>query len=251
MNIIKNIETAGQKVLDGVFPGNIYCLCCGSIIDNSRKYSLCDKCIRRFTWVGARTCENCGKILPERYSHTICPDCRQIAHSFDRGFTCAAYGLYERMIMMDYKYSDKSYIGRIIGEILYDRMKWESIEYDFIVPIPVHKARLAKRGYNQAELMAKFFARLAKKPVRSNILRRDKETLPMRGLGAGERRENMRNAFSIISANTDILASANVLLIDDIYTTGSTLDSAASTLKEAGAKRVYTLTFAAGESAIK
>jgi len=114
-----------EKFWEFIFPSNIYCICCESVIDRTRPYALCDRCVQKFHWMGKKTCRKCGKILEEGYVHEWCIDCRNMDHLFVKGFTCARYGLYERVLMMDYKYHDKAWIGRKVGDILTDRMSLE------------------------------------------------------------------------------------------------------------------------------
>jgi len=200
--------------------------------------------------MGKKTCQKCGKILEEGYLHDWCVDCRAMDHQFVKGFTCTRYGLYERVLMMDYKYHDKAWIGRKVGDMLADRMQIESFRPDLVVPVPIHKSRETKRGYNQAELMARQYAKLAKLPIESRILIRTKDTLPMRNLGISQRIANVQDAFSIRKGGEAILAGKTILLIDDIYTTGSTADSCTQTLLAGGAKEVWLLTFASGSNVI-
>lgn len=240
-----------EKVINLIYPPSIYCICCGSIIDNSRSYSLCDNCIEKFSWIDEKTCEKCGKILEKDYWRNVCEDCLHFEHVFDRGFTCARYTLYERAVMMEYKYSDKSYLGRTLGDILYDRMVIEELDFDVIIPIPIHQNRMAKRGYNQAEIMAKQFYKRIGQGEFGDYLIRVKNTKPMKNLDSEERRLNVANSFQVKPGCNSKIKDRNVLLIDDIYTTGSTVDSAALLLKEAGANKVYVLTFAAGGNVIK
>ena len=235
-----------DKILDALFPSNIYCISCGSLIDNTREYALCDSCKLRFHWVGMKTCAKCGKILQENYRHELCYDCRKYDRSFDKGFSCVQYGLLERGVLMDYKYKGMSYIGQKLGDILYDRMEAEAIEYDLIVPVPMYSKNQIKRGYNQAQVMAARLAARNNLPCASELLVRLKKTAPMKGLGAVERYENLKNVFAVSSKNHYTIAGKRILLVDDIYTTGSTLDACSKVLKAAGAAEVYVLTFACG-----
>ena len=233
-------------MLEVIFPSSLYCISCGSMIDDSRDYALCDSCMEQFHWVGEKTCSKCGKILADDYRHDLCWDCRRFDHEFDRGFTCVQYGLLERGVLMDFKYRGKSYIGRKLGDILYDRMAIENLEYDLIVPVPMHLKREAERGYNQAQVMAAFMAKRAGVPCASELLMRTRRTMAMKGLGSFDRYENLKNAFAVSPKNHYTVSGKRVLLIDDIYTTGSTLDACSKVLKEAGAAKVYVLTFACG-----
>ncbi|MEG0291567.1 MAG: ComF family protein [Anaerovoracaceae bacterium] len=240
-----------EKVLELVFPSNIYCICCGSAIDKTRDYALCDQCVKKFYWIDNKTCSKCGKILEEEYWRDCCEDCITNDHIFDKGFTCARYGLYERVVMMEYKYSDKSYIGNKLGDILYDRIVIEELDFNVIISIPIHKKRMEKRGFNQAEIMAKRLSYRLGKDVFRDFMIRVIDTVPMKNLGIAERRENVKNSFVLKKEAIKEISGKNVLLIDDIYTTGSTFDSAAEVLKKNGANKVYILTFAAGGNVIK
>jgi competence protein ComFC len=233
-----------------IYPSNIYCICCGSLIDRTRPYALCDRCVQKFHWSGKKTCGKCGKILEEDYVHPWCIDCRDMDHQFVKGFTCARYGLYERVLMMDYKYNDKAWIGRKVGDILTDRMAEESFRPDLVVPVPIHKNRENKRGYNQVELMARRFAGRTGLILENRLMVRTKDTIPMRSLGVSERIANVSQAFSIRKGGDAVLADKTILLVDDIYTTGSTADSCAGTLLKGGAKEVWLLTFASGSNVI-
>lgn len=240
------LERALEKGLEALYPSNIYCLSCGSIIDKTRDYALCDACMETFHWLGNRTCGKCGKILPEDYRHELCWDCRTFGHDFDRGFTCVQYGLYERGLLMDYKYKGKSYIGRKLGDILWDRMSLEDLDFDLVVPVPLHRKKQNKRGYNQAAVMARRFAQRCGKPCASRLLMRTRETAPMKGLGSFDRHENLKGALAVSPANRYKIEGRRIMLIDDIYTTGSTLDECSRVLRQGGAEKVYVLTFACG-----
>lgn len=235
-----------EKILDVIFPSSLYCISCGSMIDASRDYALCDSCMEAFHWVGLKTCGKCGKILQDDYRHELCYDCRNFERKFDRGFTCVQYGLLERGVLMDYKYRGKSYIGRKLGEILFDRMEAEDIEYDLVVPVPMYIKNRNIRGYNQAQIMAAVLASRKGVPCASELLVRTRETAPMKGLGSVERYENLKNVFAVSGKNHYTVSGKRILLVDDIFTTGSTLDACSEVLKDAGAEKVYVLTFASG-----
>lgn len=235
-----------EKALEVIYPSNIYCISCGSMIDSSRDYSLCDTCMKQFHWMGEKTCAKCGKILADDYMNELCYDCRTFTHDFDKGFTCVQYGLLERGVLMDYKYRGRAYIGRKLGDVLYDRMELEDIDYDMIVPVPMHVKRQKSRGYNQARIMASRLAERKGIPCVPDLLERTRETTAMKGLGSFERHENLKNVFAVSGKNHYTVSGKNFLVVDDIYTTGSTLDGCSRALKRAGADRVYVVTFACG-----
>lgn len=232
-----------------IYPSNIYCICCGRIIDKTRPYSLCDHCVRAFHWANKKTCVKCGKIMDDDSRRLQCKDCREFSHLFERGFTCVQYGLYERSVMLSFKYGDKGYIGEKLGEILYDRIVPEmesGLSFDYIIPVPMHKSKVRKRGYNQAELMARPLAKKTGLPLLKETLVRVRASKPMSKLSTYDRMENVKNIFTLKPDKVKLIRNKTVLLIDDIYTTGSTADECSRVLMEAGAEKVYLLTFAAG-----
>lgn len=235
-----------EKGLEMLYPSNIYCISCGNIIDATRHYALCDECIEKLHWLGNKTCAKCGKILSDDYLPELCYDCLRYEHDFDRAYTCVQYGLYERGLLMDFKYRGKAYIGRKLGDALYDRMTLEEETFDLAVPVPLSRKKQSKRGFNQAQVMAAAFARHMEIPCAGNLLERTRQTLPMKGLGAFDRYQNLQGAFRVSGKNHYELQGKRVVLIDDIYTTGSTLDACSIVLHQAGASRVCGLTFACG-----
>ena len=240
-----------RKLLELLFPSDLYCISCESIIDKSRVYSLCDKCVRMFHWVDERTCEKCGKILQAEYLHRICVDCRENERRFIKGYTCLQYGLYERELLLAFKYGGKAYIGEKIARAMADRIKPEGFETDIIVPVPMHKRKLASRGYNQAEIIAVNLARILNLKSQNKLLLRTGYTAAMSRLAPEERRMNIENAFKVAGNAAKKIEGKRVLLVDDIYTTGSTADECSRALLEAGAIEVRFISFAAGANLIK
>ena len=234
-----------NRILDLLYPPQLYCLSCGALIDGTRTYGLCDACITKFSWVSGRTCEKCGKPLPAESLHAACYDCRTEVHRFDKGCTCASYGLYERLLISDFKERGKDYAGRAIAEAMYDRLQEAALSADLLTAVPAGKWKTASRGYDQTKIVAQQLASRLHIPYRE-LLVRTRRTQAMRTLSAGERHSNVQGAFSILKGRERIIQGRAILLLDDVYTTGSTLDACAGVLKDAGAQRVDVLTFAAG-----
>ena len=240
-----------KHLLELLFPSSIYCISCRSIIDNSRAYALCDRCMNMFHWANGRTCEKCGKILQDHYMHEICTDCRENAHDFEKGYTCVQYGIHERDLLLSFKYGGKAYIGEKIAEIMADRIENEDLEIDLIIPVPMHKSKQKERGYNQAEIIAKHLAKKLSLPCSAKLLLRTGKTVAMSGLSPFERRMNMENAFSITERAAEKAKGKRILLVDDIYTTGSTVSACSQMLMAKGAREVRVITFAAGANRLK
>ena len=261
-----------DEITEAVFPSNIYCEVCGSLIDRSRPYALCDKCVTQMRWITGSTCGVCGKALPDTYrgfdenGRQVCYDCRTRSHYFTRGWSCLSYGLHEREVMMAIKYNGKGYLARKMGDVMFDRMETLIEEarrqgikpFDVVIPVPVGRKRLVKRGYNQSEFMARQFLRRwadadreseldpTSPRLETHILLRNRETAMLRSLNPEERRLALRDAFAVNPALVRRVEGRSVLLIDDIYTTGATADSCSKALLEAGASEVYLLTLASG-----
>ena len=255
-----------EAVLGSIFPENIYCVCCGSVTEAGRRYSLCTNCEGKFGWVTENTCAVCGKPLSETNRRRgVCYACRETDHVFDKGYTCSLYGLYERALVMDLKYRGKTYIARPMGEMMADRMEAEFgasgggpvyVPWDTVTWVPVHEKRLEERGYDQAELIARMFLKAAEKAgflgpageviQTARLLERSRETSAMKDLGPMERRANVRDAFTVRDEERAKTEGSCALIIDDIYTTGATFDACAKALKDGGAAKVYCFSFAAG-----
>ncbi len=249
------INRACGAALDLIYPEGLYCISCGKIIDDSRTYRLCDDCMKSVNWITDRHCARCGKPLSENNPGELCFSCTDRIRTdrepaFDRGFACAGYGACEQAVIFSFKYGYRSDIGDTLGEIMYDRMTAEfepdelSAMYDMVVPVPVFKEKKKKRGFNHAELMAEAFAKRAGIKCEPDLIIRTRETLPMKGLSPGERRDNVSGAFAVRERKKALTAGACILIVDDIYTTGSTIEEIASLLSDAA--RVDFLTFAAG-----
>lgn len=240
------LSALGEGFLDLIYPSNIYCISCGNIIDDSRPYALCDSCVRTLKWANGRTCGKCGKILQDGYGPELCTDCAEIDHVFEKGFTCVEYGAAERDLIHRFKYKEQAYLGRKLAEIMYDRIRIEELEPDLILPVPMFGRKQKLRGYNQAAVMASKLAKYMGVPYSAKLLLRVVETEAMSKLGAQGRRRNIREAFSVPREKAEQLAGKTILLVDDVFTTGSTADACAATLLEAGAVRVFVFTFASG-----
>ena len=240
-----------NRLIDYIYPSSIYCISCGNIIDESRNYSLCNDCFRKFKWINERTCINCGKILSESNNGTLCYDCQYNKHEFDGGFACVQYGSVEKQLIFKLKYAKRTYIARVIAEIMYDRMLIEDIDYDIVIPVPIHRSKNRSRGFNQAELIAKYFCKNSNKIYYKNIANRISNTIPLKTMDPAERKLNLINAFNLTEKGKSLVNGKKILIIDDIYTTGATIDSLSEKLRAAGVNKIYFLVFAIGGDLIR
>lgn len=176
----------------------------------------------------------------------FCRDCSRHPVSYEQGRSLWVHRPPVSSAIYRFKYKNKRYYGRIfateMSESLGDYMhRWKIQE---IIPIPLHPARKRKRGYNQAEILAAELGRLKGIPVNSEILFRVRNTKPQKNLDDVQRTRNLKGAFAVSKGQS---VKQNVLIVDDIYTTGSTINKAAHMLKLAGAEKVYFLTVSIGQ----
>ena len=198
----------------------------------------CSDCQQKLVQVPMPICEICG--APQKNSG-ICRECQHTRPRFSQLRSCAVYKDPARAVLLKIKYHHERWLGEAIAWSLagfLDDLDWQA---DLVIQVPLSKQRMAERGYNQVDLIAHPLARIMDWHYSPTALHRARHTASQVGLGPSQRRINVRGAFL---AESRIVESKTLLLVDDTTTTGSTLDSAAGALMDAGASKVYALTFA-------
>lgn len=167
--------------------------------------------------------------------------------SFDDVLPCCIYGSFPRSIIYKMKIQSKPYVARAVGKILADRVRLardeDDIHFDYLVPVPSTKKKERRRGYNQAKLMAQYTAEELRKPAIDALIKLH-DTKSARLSTGIERRFIQQGVFAVNEEYIGKIKGKNILLVDDVITTGSTADECARTLKEAGANWVGILCFA-------
>ncbi|MCF0141216.1 MAG: ComF family protein [Mogibacterium sp.] len=249
-----------RELLDLLFPPGLYCMCCDKIIDKSRPYNLCNECLAEFKWATGRCCIKCGKSLSERNPRDLCFSCAENTHVYNRGYSCSEYGMLEKSVIYKLKYGSETYIADVLGDIIYDRLvslvRIGEIEelsraFDVIIPVPSHRGRKLERGYNQAELIAERVSELSGISMRKDIVERTSHTKALRSLTPDARRAQLAGVFAVRSGREQLLEGRKILLVDDIYTTGATIDAVSTVLYAAGAACVDFVSFASGADVVK
>lgn len=227
------LQQSGQILLDLLLPPQ--CLHCGA--PNS---FLCADCLSKISFITEAVCHRCG--TPAAGDST-CPQCRRHTLQYIDGIRSAAY--FEdnpiRSAIHNLKYNNHRAVAQSLAKILAEAYRRHKLSVQVVVPVPLHRSRYKDRGYNQSELLAKQLGNLLNLPVNTTTLARTQKTAAQMSLGVQERRQNVAGAFSCINNQ---LANQNVLLIDDVCTTGSTLDACAAALKAGQAGSVWGLTLA-------
>lgn len=230
---------------DYVFPN----VCLGCEKEIPKKDYFCVKCSKEVEKIKKDYCVICGK--PHESLGDICFDCKKTKRYFDKGRGMFVYyGIIKENIAGS-KFFSKTWIVRKYGEMLalyYQEEVKNDFDFpiDMVLPVPISKKRRRKRGYNQTEILGKAFSIATKIPMHTDIMIRVKETIPQKELSNRKRKENIKNAFDCLEKTRDKIVGKNLLIVDDIYTTGTTINEIAYMLKQYGANKVYFLTVAIG-----
>ncbi len=204
---------------------------------------ICPECEKALVFIREPRCLKCGKQLREETD--LCHDCRRLRHRYTRGLALYSYGSV-RGTLYRLKYAGRREYADYLGEEMAIRLgrQIRSWRPDALVPIPLHPSREKKRGYNQAALLAQSLGRKLDLPVLEGWLIRVRDTRPMKELEGARRQNNLKKAFKIVGNEVKL---NTIVIIDDIYTTGSTIDEAALVCREAGVRQVYFVTLAIGK----
>ena len=223
------------------------CVCCDGILSKIEKeVGICKACSKSIKIVGRNYCMKCGAPLLKREDE-YCATCRDNSHIYNQAKAVFQYTGEMKNAMYRFKYSNRRCYGKVFARhILKVHGDWiKAQQFEAIIPVPMHDRKKKKRGYNQAEVLAKELSTLTNIPVNDRIVRREMETQAMKQLNRQKRKKNLLNAF--ILAENDV-QFRKVLIIDDIYTTGSTLDEVAKVLKTGGITEVYGVCVCIGQA---
>lgn len=239
------LQSVISTIIDVLYPKA--CPICGKAapVVKGRRVAVCPECYGTLKFVKKCYCLKCGKNLSSA-EQQYCYDCARVRHNYEQGAAALVYTDGIKQSIYRYKYKGKreyaGWYGYILAKICGTRIRlWNP---DVIIPVPLHKNKLKQRGYNQAELVAVQLGRRLGIPVDADYLVRCNNTAPMKKLTGEERINNLKNAF-IIPQN--VVKYNKILLVDDIYTTGATIDACATALKKHGASQVYCVSLCVGK----
>ena len=190
-------------------------------------------------------CMRCGKTL-EREEDEYCQDCSRIPKSYERGFPVFVYREPLKGALYEFKYKNQRQYGAFFADCIcgqYGEML-QGLGFDGLVPVPVHRNKRRRRGYNQAEVLAGYLGRRLNLPVYPDYLQRIVDTNPQKELNDAERMKNLKNAFKI---GQNKIKLDQILLVDDIYTSGATVEACTRVLLAAGAGMVCYTSVAIGK----
>lgn len=243
------VQQFARGLADVVFPP--ICVHCRSLVETTgevRFRSLCRRCAGQLDWVRPPHCMTCGHpfygvVEGER----ICPHCDGLDPAFHEGRTAVLFKGPARSLIIELKYHRGLHVLGDIEEIFRQAPHLtEKAREAVLVPVPLHPRKARERGYNQAELLAEALARVAGSGVRvARLLRRTVDTASQTAFDRRSRLANLKNAFALVRG-AELNPAIHYILVDDVFTTGSTLNSCARTLRRAGGLNVDVITFGHG-----
>ena len=230
-------------VLDFIYPENISCILCNKPIKKINTYSLCKDCFKELNFI-QDGCIKCGKPIIyhslEKLDICGCSYCFNKSFYFDKAISCIEYSDISKSMILGFKYKNKTYMAKYISNIMKEKLDLENIKFDYITFVPLHKKRMRKRGFNQSEKIAKELGKIIDIPILDCIYRKS-NTNRLYNLNRIERKIELKNAF-LVKENINYANGKNILLIDDIFTTGSTVNEISKLLKLNNVNKIFVMT---------
>lgn len=241
MDGLETAKGALRRLLDVLVPPR--CLSCRTIVGEDGV--LCPACWSEVTFITPPHCALCG--LPfavDPGGEAICGACSVQRPAFDRARAVFSYDDKGRRLVLDFKHRDQTHGAAVFARWIVRAAPELCAAADLIVPVPLHWTRLVKRGFNQSALIGRALGEATGTPFDPLILKRVRRTPTQVGLSPVARRKNVRGAFAVAPKKEAVLAGKRVLLVDDVLTTGATVEGCARTLKKAGATAIDIVTLA-------
>ena len=234
------IKNLFKKVIDTIYPEKITCVFCGEEIFDENEYSTCKNCEKTLPRITGKICQKCGE--PINNMANYCENCKNSKHLFEKSRSAFVYQDKVSGGVLNLKFNNGKYYSKPFAHYLADLYKEHKYDCDLIIPVPIHISRLKERGYNQSELLAKELSEILNLQLDTQSLVKVKKTKNQAELDFKQRHSNLEKAFKVTSKKQ--ICGKNILIIDDVYTTGSTISECSKELKKAGAKSVCALTIA-------
>lgn len=229
-------------LLDLLYPR--CCPLCGQV-QTYQGERVCRECLTKLKKIEPPYCMKCGKTL-EHEEEEYCQDCIRISKSYKRGYPVFFYAEPLKSALYDFKYNNRRENAAFFAECMaaHYGKEFEGIGIDGLVPVPVHPHKKRIRGYNQADNLAKELSKRIKIPVYIDYLERKVDTSPQKELNDKARMKNLKNAFQL---SKNAIKLNKILLVDDIYTSGATVEACTEVLLNAGVKEIYYTSVAIGK----
>lgn len=239
----KDISTFLKLAELTFFPS--FCQICSSLLEFPHEKIVCNSCWESLKVRRAAYCLCCGRFFESSTEPHLCGLCLHKIPHFSCHRSCGRYEGKLKDIILLYKYRKLQILGKGLAQFAYQTLDNEEAIWwgiDAIIPVPLHPKRKKQRGFNQAQIIARELARLKKTVVIERVLIKLKNVPPQTSLAAEERKKNVKGIYKV--SKPEQIKGKIVLLVDDVFTTGSTIYECSSVLRKAGAKDVRALTIA-------
>lgn len=252
-SLVSSAGSVAESLFATLFPSD--CRICGAPLVNISRLPVCDDCLSSIHPIADGVCAVCGERLVSIHAFAgqdeepVCGLCRRLNPPFEKA---AAYGSYDgglreliHLLKFEQVRPAANVLGRMLAEVIAGLEIAFAADSMLVVPVPLHARKLRQRGFNQAELIARAAMKVRRAEhyaLLPKLLERRRETKSQIGLTSHQRRENLRGAFAV--TDPPAIAGREVLLVDDVYTTGTTASECARVLRRAGASKVWVATVA-------
>lgn len=239
MDIVHNIL---KGIVDIIYPIKILCLFCGKELGDINHKQLCRGCLSMLPFLSENVCIKCGRPIVNNDTDGVCFECKNTCRYFDGGASVFEFSGLIQGALYRLKFDGEMEIAQAVGKFMGDKYKKMEWEVDAVIPVPLHHDRLHERGFNQSYLLSREIGRECSIDVADKALIRQRYTESQVPLSRFQRMSNVKGAFSVLDSS--LIGGKKILLVDDIMTTGSTLNECSSVLRKYGASSVYCLTAA-------
>lgn len=237
--IKKAIIKYWNNFLEVLFPSNLKCLFCNNDIPDHDKQVYCDECKTSAPFNNGKRCKICDCVMEGE--NEICDACLEYKKHFDKAVAPMKYEGVAKSLILKLKNDGATYLAPDMARLMSDRLNQENFSFDLIIPVPLSPKSLAKRKYNQSKLLADGLGKIYNKPIDNTSLVKIIETKHQKDLNLTERKTNLKGAFKVVDKSQ--VFGKNILLVDDVVTTGATANECSLALKKY-ANHVYVISFA-------
>lgn len=227
MSLMDFLIKTKDSVLDALFPSNYKCIFCGRDIPDFDNRPYCDECSVLDIFNNGNRCKHCDMQIHE--DNIVCDVCAKHKRYFETAFCPLVHADIARSSIIKFKSDNARYLAKPFAKLIFDRIKTSEIKVDMVIPVPLHEKNLRKRGYNQAALLGSELAKMLDCEMRDDIVTKDEFTANQKDLPYIERIKNIENCFNL--RDKTAIKSKNLLIVDDIMTTGASLNAVAKLLK--------------------
>lgn len=241
-NIFKSIEKLYDSMISILYPHK--CPSCKKITTDD---GFCLDCWSHLKFI-SNPCIYCGLPIPMSFGVPICPTCPEDCIYYDRIISALRYNKTIAKTIFEFKYNEKTFLSKLLSKLLLNNfnrlINEEKITIDYIIPVPIHIKRLRKRGFNQSLLLVKDLSKLTGVPYISNLIIKSTHTTSQTILDYEERKSNVKSTFKFNEEYKNQILDKNILVVDDVITTGSTINECAKILKHNKVNKVFATSIA-------